>query len=387
MSENSTISRVENPRRKLLPLFGLIIVLGLGILIYSVMSSKPALVAEGGTIKIGCPIRQDLAGEVEMTGVLDSNGTSNISSQISGVVSQVMVKVGDKVKKGDVLLSLDQRDLQIQLSQAQINVQKAQNAADQAKIAYEQAETDYERSQQLYQSEVLSNSDLEQITQKRDLCKFQYEAALNIGIPAAGESLKLAQLAMNKTDLVSPVDASVATCSINPGDFINANTSGAVITLVMDDIVTLAGNVNEKFINILQVGQKVDVQIDNLVGVNVSGEISYISPVSIPTGQFFPVKITLQNPDSLLKPGMTASAVIHVMQTGSVTVPKTAIIRRDGQTCVFVVKDKKAVQTWVIVGLQGDKFVAIDQGLTTEEEIVTDGTDAVLDGMTLPLES
>lgn len=384
IQENSNIPLIKKPRGKILPILILIIVVILGTVLYTVLNRGQDLAADNNGLKTGSAVRQNLTGDVNITGILDSNGKANISSQVSGMVAQVNVKEGSKVKHGDILASLDKKDFQAQLDQARINVQKAQYTVDQAKIAYNQAESDYERMQQLFETGAISKSDLEQIAQKRDISKSQYDAALNTGIPAAKEALNQAQLTLNKTDLISPLDGTVAACSINPGDFINANVSGTVITLVTSGNVTFAGNVSEDCITQLKLGQKADVQIDNPPGANVSGEISYISPISIPTGQFFPVKITLPNSGGQLKPGMTAGATIHVQMTNAVTVPKAAVFRRDGQTYVFVVKDKKAVQTMITVGLQGDKFVAVTQGLTAGEQIVTDGTDAVLNGMTLP---
>jgi RND family efflux transporter, MFP subunit len=387
MSENNKQPESRNWRKTLLPILGLVVVLGAVIMVYTLMSGSPISAANPDTIKTGHPISQNLAGTFDITGVLDSNGKANISSQVSGLVAQVMVKEGSKVKQGDVLASLDKKDIQVQLEQAQIGVQKAQYAADQAKISYDKAEADYERSQQLFQAQAISQSALEQSQQNRDLCKSQYDTALKTGVPTAQETLDQAQLAMNKTDLVSPLDGTVATCTINAGDYINVNTSGPVITIVASDQITLAANVNEKAINWLSPGQKADVQIDKLPGVDLSGEISYIGAESMPTGQLFPVKIALQNPDGQLKPGMTASARVHITKTSPVTVPKTAVFRRNGQNCVFVVKENKAVQTKILVGLQGDEYVAVDQGLTTGDLIVTDGTDAVIDGMTLTNQS
>ena len=387
MSEQNNQPEARKSLKKLLPILGAVVVLGAALLVYTLMSGSPISAANPGTIKTGHPTSQDLAGTLDITGVLDSNGKANISSQVSGLVAQVMVNEGSKVKPGDVLASLDKKDVQVQLQQAQISLQKAQYTADQAKISYDKAEIDYERSLVLFQAQAISQSALEQSKQNRDLNQSQYDAALKTGVPAAQETLNQAQLAMNKTDLISPIDGTVATCSINAGDYINANTSGPVITIVANDQITLAANVNEKAINWLNPGQKADVHMDNLPGIKADGEISYISAESMPTGQLFPVKIALQNPDGQLKPGMTASASIHITKTSPVTVPKTAIFRRDGQICVFIVKENKAVQTRILVGLQGDEYVAVDQGLTINDLIVTEGTDAVIDGMTLPNQS
>jgi len=369
MPQKIDFQMIRNYRQKIHPIAGLLIMLSLIIGVFLFMNIRPAQVIDN-SIKIGRAAQQEITGDVNVTGVLDSNGKTSIASQVSGLVAQVMVQEGSNVQQGDILASLDKRDLQEQLNQAQINVQKARYAADQAKIAYDQTQNDYARSQQLFQAGVISQSDFEQITQKRDLSKSQYDTAFNTGVPAAEIALNQARLALNKTDLISPLDGTVATCSINPGDYINANTSGPVITIVSHDKITLAGNVDEDTVNWLKLGQKADVFIDSLPGTVMTGEIDYLGAESIPTGQLFPVKIRLLNPDHQVKPGMTASAKIHIDLSSPVTVPKSAVFRRDGQTCVFVIKDKKAV--------------SVVQGLNTGEQIIMDGTGAVINGMILP---
>jgi RND family efflux transporter MFP subunit len=381
-----TSDKPANPKRyrKFIPVLGLVMVLVAGIVLHSLISGQPTTAASYEAIKTGTVTRHDLTGDVRVTGVLDSVGKANISSPVSGLVAQVTVKEGSQVIKGQVLATLDKRDFEVQLHQAEINLQKAQYAVYQARISYDQAEADFQRSQKLYEANAISRSEWEQIKQKRDLYESQYENALNTGVPAAEESLQQARLSLSKTDLVSPVDGVVAACTINPGDFINANTSGPVINIITDGQMVLAGNTPEKTVSLLKSGQTADIKFDNLPSVSISGEVSYLGAESIPSGQLFPLKIKLHNSNSLLKPGMTATAAIHVTIKDSIVIPAQAVFRRNGQNCVFVVKNGKAVQTNINTGLKGDNAVAVQQGLNPGEQIVIAGTDALIDGMTLP---
>lgn len=384
MEGKVSVPVVNQPsRQKLLLLLGLVVVLGLGIVWYLNYGSRPYSV-DMSKVKTGNPTAQKVSGKVNFAGILDADNKAMVSSQVSGVVSQVLVKEGDSVKQGQVLISLDKKDVQTQLDQAQLNVQKSQAATDQAKLAYDQAEVDYERNQKLLETGAISAKQFEQVTMQRDLTKSQYDTALNVGVPAAQEALQQTQLVMNKTDITSPIDAVVASCAVNPGDYINVNTGGPVLTLVAPKQITLLANAAEGIVSSLQPGQKATVAIDAFPGTTANGEISYISPVSIATGQYYPVRIVLQNPDGLFKPGMTAGAEIEITADYPVVVPKTALFRRDGQTYVYVIKEGKAVQTQVEVGLQGDQAAAVLKGLTVGDKIVTEGTDVIVNGMSLP---
>lgn len=149
-------------------------------------------------------------------------------------------------------------------------------------------------------------------------------------------------------------------------------------------MLMLPPNVAEALVNQLKVGQKAQIGVDTVPGVDFNGEIAFISPVSIPTGQFFPVKITVTDTDERLRAGMTVTARINTAESDFLAISNTALFKRDRRDFIYLVKDGKAVRTSVDIGLQGDKLSAIVKGLNAGDQIVVGGTDQVIEGMALP---
>lgn len=343
-------------------------------------------VSSGGTgsteIKVGQAGPQTVEGTLTLSGVFASESSAVITSQLAGKVQAVNMQEGSRVKKGDVLITLDQSDLQSQLQQAELGLQKAQSAVDQAKISYDNAQATFLRNQQLFAANAISQAQMDQVTVARDLAKSQYDAAANVGLPAAQAAVDAVKLNLAKTTIVSPLDGVVATSNVSVGDNVMPGTPLATIVSSGDPVLT--ANVSETALSKLSIGQKVDVKADTVPGAKFTGVISFISPVSVPTGQFFPVKVTVQDPNSRLKPGMTGSATINVSVKAAVTLPNSALFRRDGRTYVYLVKDGKAVKSSVQLGFQGDKYSEVTQGITAGDSVVIQGTDQLVDGMKIP---
>ncbi len=330
-------------------------------------------------VKTAAVARQDVTGQVSVTGVLDAQDKSVLSAQLPGQVQTVNVKEGDRVQKGEVIVALDQSDLQNQLQQAQALLDSSQATLEQAKIAYDNAQANFQRYQALYQSGAVSLSQLQQITESRDIALSQYQAAQSAGISGAQQKIQAIRLNIDKMTIRSPIDGIVATCSVSVGD--NVAPGMPLATVVATDNLVLTGNVSESAVNYLKQGQDATVASDSVSNQTFQGKVNYISPVSIPTGQFFPVKVTVRNSGGLLKVGMTGSANITVVVPGQLTLPNQAIIQRSGQDVVFVIKDGKAVKTPVKTGLRNDKVTVITQGLREGDQVAASGVENLIDGM------
>lgn len=339
-------------------------------------------VLKSGDIKVAPVSAQTIEGNVTLSGIFDADNRAIITTQLPGKVKVVNIKEGTQVKKGDILISLDQSDLQSQLQLQQLNLEKAKAGVDQAKIAYDNAETNFTRNQQLFSAGVISQAQMDQVTMARDMAKSQYDAAVNVGLPSAQTAVDAIQLNIAKTTIISPLDGVVATCSVEAGD--NVNPGIPLATVISSGDPVLTGNVPETVLSQIQLGQKVNIQADTVTGTKFTGEISFISPVSVPTGQFFPIKVTVQDPKAQLKPGMTGNASIHIAVKADIVVPNSALFRRDGKNYVYVVKDGNAVKTLVRLGLQGDEVSSITQGVATGDSVIIQGTDKLLDGMKIP---
>ncbi|WP_084295951.1 efflux RND transporter periplasmic adaptor subunit [Desulfitibacter alkalitolerans] len=321
----------------------------------------------------------DFSGQLSLTGIMDAQEKSNLSSQLPGIVTNVGAKEGAFVKKGAVIISLDKKDLLNQLDQAKAGLANSQAQAEQARLNYENAENDYQRFQELFKFGAISQQQMEQITLKRDIAKSQYETAQGAGIQAAQAAINAINLNLAKMDIKSPINGILVTSYVSVGDTVGPGIP--LSTIVAIDQLALTGNLAESQINYVKAGDPVEVSADSIPNRTFTGQISYISPVSIPTGQFFPVEITVNNPEGILKAGMTATAKITVRNPSVMVIPNSALLKQDDKNFVMVVKDGKAVKTAVRKGLENEESTVITQGLQAGQRIVINGTERLADGV------
>ncbi|WP_167568578.1 efflux RND transporter periplasmic adaptor subunit [Brevibacillus migulae] len=286
-----------------------------------------------------------------------------IVSKISGKVAQVLVKEGAQVKKGERLVQLEANDYQQQVqqaaasldaSQAQLSDLKAgartqqitvqESALEQAKATYETAQRTYERTQALFTSGAVSQSDLDKISLELEKAKSAYEQAnAQLDLTKAGATaysveakaadvdrsraaLSLAQNTLANTSIVSPIDGVVASRSIDPGEMAQAGTP--LLTVVNMEQVKVEASVGQDVVNQLKAGANVEVRVDGIQEQSFKGTVDFISPISDPNNNTFPVKITVQNPDHLLKAGMIAQVYFNgERQVQGFEVPASALMK------------------------------------------------------------
>ena len=321
----------------------------------------------------------DFSGQLALTGIMDVQEKSNLSSQLPGIVTNVGAKEGTFVKKGDVIISFDKKDLLNQLDQAQAGLANSQAQVEQARLNYENAENDYKRFQELFQSGAISQQQMEQITLKRDIAKSQYETAQGAGLQAAQATINAINLNLAKMDIKSPINGILVTSNVSVGDTVGPGIP--LGTIVAIDQLALSGNLSESQINYVKVEDPVEVSVDSIPNRTFTGKISYISPTSIPTGQFFPVKVAIDNPEGILKAGMTATAKITVKNPSVIVIPNSALLRQDDKNYVMVVKEGKTVKTAVRTGLENEESTVIIRGLHAGERIIINGVERLSDGV------
>ncbi len=360
-----------------------VILLALGVLIsvtgYTVASKPAATPAETPvTVTTVKAELQNFSGHLSLTGIMDAREKSNLSAQLPGNVIAVNAEEGTPVKKGDTIISLDKRDLLNQLEQAKAGLANSQAQAEQARLNYKNSEDDYNRFLELYKADAISQQQMEQITLKRDIAKSQYETAKGPGLNAAHAVVTALNLNLEKMEIKSPIDGILASVNVSVGDAVAPGIPLASIVAI--DQLALTGNLSEDSINYVKIGDSVDVLIDSIPKQTFTGKISYISPTSIPTGQFFPVKVLIDNPEEVLKAGMTATSKINVTIPSVIAIPNSALLSRDGKEYIMVVRDGQAIKISVLTGLKNTESTVILEGLNPGERIIAKELERVAEG-------
>jgi len=299
--------------------------------------------------------------------VVSPEGPSTLAFLVPGKVVFVGPREGDYVRKGQKLAEIDQLDYQLSAAAA-----AAQH--DQAKVGLRRAGEEYGRMKYLYDAKSLAPNDFEKFKAARDSAEEQLRQA------AAND--QLARKRLSDATLVAPIDGYIDMRSIEPGE--TAAPGRPVFRIARLNPVETTVGVPETDIHLVRVGQKAVVTLPALPGHSFEGTIRLVNVAADPGTRTYMVRITLPNPDQVLKIGMVAEARIAGDRKRSMmTVPGEAIVRdAQGATTVFVYypEQQRVYSKRVKVGALTGTEVEIKEGLSGNESIVIAGQDYLRDG-------
>lgn len=332
---------------------------------------------------------QELESTLELSGVLVPVHSVDIASKISGKVVSLGFSVGSAVKAGDVLMQLDTDTLNAQLAQAEAGLQSAGAAAEaavnQASLAginLDAAQKLYDRTKVLYESGAVSQSQMDDITDKLNIARNQYEnasgpaqAQAQAAINTARANIRNIQVQIDNATVRSPLDGIVTVQNVNVGQVVSANV--AVISIVDTSTLKLKSTVSQDLLPLLSVGREMDVTIDSYPDSRLKGTISGIGPIAVSTGEVFPLEIAVKNSGSLTA-GLSARATTSIKVKG-IVVPASAVVQGGGESCVFVINGDTAVKRVVKVGQKNDRDVQILNGLSAGEKVAVTNVGALSD--------
>lgn len=321
---------------------------------------------------------------VDVVGTLTAGSTLSVTPQLSGTVTYVGAEVGQPVKKGQVLLKLDDSTLRTQLAQAQAALEQAQNTVQQTKANRDLAASTLDRIKALYDVGGASRQDLNNAQTQFTNAQVAYQTASTAAIQSARSQIQNLQLQLAKTVISSPVDGTLASRSANVGEVVGPGQP--VMSLVDSGPLKLVATLPASQTDLVKIGQAVNLRTDALPGESFVGKISSVGPASIATGQFFPLEVRVFDPKNRLRVGMIATGHLQVQYSPTVPViPVSAIAQIGNQNYVYRVVEGKAVRTSVQLGLSGKDssgtpYQVVTGGLETGAQIIIAPVDALWDG-------
>lgn len=335
-----------------------------------VRSGAERKAANGSATALSVPVRAtaarvgDLVVYEEVAGTIRPAQEVVISPRVPGRVSRVLVRVGERVAQGQVLVELEAQDLEAQVRQAQAALASARAQAA-------QAAENRRRMEELYRAGVISPQQLE-------AARAQDEVAQN-GVQTATSALELVQRQLENTRLTAPLSGVVTALNVDPGELVGMGVP--LVTVARLDEVLVEGGVGERTAVRLRPGQEVEVILDLPVREVWRGTIFSVSPAADPMTRLFTVKVSLANPGLRLKAGSFARLrLITEERKGAVLIPLEAVVRRGEETYVFVVEGAVARLRPVRLGVEDGRQCEVLTGLAGGEEVVTAGQDGLRDG-------
>jgi HlyD family secretion protein len=264
-------------------------------------------------------------GKAEDEGIITASGTIevtevDVSAKLIGRVDEIRAEEGEQVKKEEILLTLDHKELLVQKKQAAAVLEAARHLSAQVEAVLNNLTTSSRRAEKLYRSGSLSQQKYEEITTRLEATNQQYEAAKN-QLAQAEAALEFVETQIDNARLEAPIDGVVLQRNIEVGEL--AFMGMPLITLGDLENVWLKIYIPETKLGKVKLGQRVEVTVDSFPNKVYEGKVIRIAqeaeftPKNIQTKEervklVYGVKIGIENPLQELKPGMPADARVII---------------------------------------------------------------------------
>ncbi len=339
------------------------------------------------------------------SGVAKAQNEINLSFKVAGTLSSVNVKLGDKVRKGQLIATIDPADYNIQTSQAisqkegsVANVQSAEANAEAAQVQLINAQATYDRVAKLYENNSVALSEYQQAKAGLDAAKAQYAAAnsqvkaASTQVSAADQQVRAADNQVNYTRLLSPMDGVVTALQVEANEIVGSGSVIATVSSIGRPEVEVG--VPEVFISKIRKGQQVNITLTSSPGQTFRGVVDQVAYASgnAPT---YPVIVDIDQSIEQIRPGMAANVTFLFAKEGvapnsKMMVPVEAVGKDNTGNFVFVLEPKSedvyvAEKKIITIGdLLPEGFELID-GLEEGDIVATAGLKSLMNGAEVKL--
>jgi RND family efflux transporter MFP subunit len=328
---------------------------------------------------------------VEATGTVRAVMSAQLSSQVMGTVTRINVQEGGHVRRGEVLVSIDESQQQAAYAGAKAGLQASQESIAAADANYSLAESTMKRYQMLYDKKSVSPQEYDEVKTKLAAAQAQRDIA-RARATQVEAAVSQAGTAMSFTKVRAPFDGIVIAKLAEPGSM--AAPGVPLLTVESSSDFRLEVQVDESKIGAVKLGETAPVVIDSLDEQAVSGKVTQIVPAADPSSRTVTVKIDLPSASTLspktgnqdpapgqMRSGLFGRAYFPLGQRETISIPKTAVLSRGQLQAVYVVgSDQLASLRFVTLGAALGDQVEVLSGLQSGDRIVSQPGDRELSG-------
>ena len=376
-------------------------------------SASPSAVVDITTV---AAVSRQLPRFFEATGSLAADVQTDVQPQTAGKVVAVGVDMGSPVRKGQMLVRLEDADYKLRIDQAVAQLENAKAAVRQAeekiglrtgqqfipervaevataRANLELAENNFLRAQKLIESGDISRADYDQRKSQRDALRQTYEAALaqarqnyagvmvaRTNVTNAQTQVDLAKRSLSYTVVTAPIDGYVLDRPVDVGTYVSTTTK--VATIVKTNPLWIRIDVPEQAVPQIKNGQSVSLATSSWPDRSFSGRVARISPNVSANSRTLTIEAEIDNGSGTLKPGQFGTVRILLPQTeAAVLVPQRALRTISGATYVFVIKNGHAQQRLIQPGQAEADLIEIKSGVAVDEIVASSNVDQLSDGV------
>lgn len=374
--DRALVTARSSRRRTWLWLGGVAAIAVLGAAWYA--SQPHAIAVQTTTVVTSFPSQQFVV--LNATGYVVAQRKAAIASKATGRLEWLGVAEGSRVKAGEVIARLDNRDVAAQAQGAEANVGVVRAAFDQAKAEEWEAAATLKRNQDLLARGFVSQSALDSAKMRADRAVAGVANA-KAAIAVAEANARNARVAVDYTLIRAPFDGVIVSKNANVGDMVTpfssaADSKGAVVAMADLSTLEVEADVSESSLAKIKVGQPCEITLDALPDTRFLGRISRMVPTVDRAKATVMTKVRFDAIDPRILPEMSAKVsflsqeVAAEQQKPLVAVHPDALGARDSGPVLFVIRDGKASEVRVVRGDKVGDLVAITGDVKTGEKAV-----------------
>jgi membrane fusion protein, multidrug efflux system len=296
-------------------------------------------------VEVATAIRDTVVDAIAATGQIEAIQSIELRPEVSGRITDILVREGQEVADGTPLFKVDDAELKAQAAQAEADRQMGRQAL--------------ERTKQLIAQHASSTSDLEQAQAKSQSADANYD---------------LLKTRLDRTVVRAPFAGVTGRRLVSIGTYVSSQTP--LITLQSVNPQHASFDVPERYADRLRRGQLVSFQVAALPGKNFSGEVVFVDPVVSLPGRTILIKARVPNNEHQLQAGMFIEARLATnIRPNAVVVPEDALLPMQGATFVWAIKGGKADRRQVSVGVRTAGWAEIQSGVEAGDSVVVGGAE------------
>jgi RND family efflux transporter MFP subunit len=292
----------------------------------------------------------DVPDTIYLPSLIQANVDAMLSAEKPGRIVKLHVDRGDRVKKGQVLLQLDDRIAQADLKSAE--------------IAKKEAANNYARFQQLQESGAVAPSQYEEIERQSITADALYQSAL---------------VNIDQCQITSPIDGVINDRLVEEGEYVQPGSPAFQVV----DLATVKVNIQipEKDIYAINPGEPMRFTIQPLPKHTFTGTVTFVAAQAGSQNNAFRAQLTADNPDGRLRPGMIAQVEFNRgSRSNMLSLPIAAVLPSNGDHIVYLIENDQAIRRKVQIEKMSRDFVLISDGLNAGDLVITEGNRTLSDG-------
>jgi len=324
------------------------------------------------------------------TGYVVAQRKAAISSKATGRLEWLGVAEGSRVKEGDLIARIDNRDVVAQAQSAEAAVRAARANVRQAEVERQNAQVEFRRNQELVEKNFISRSALDTAKARLDRSE-ALVASAEANVNATIANARNAQVAVDYTEIRAPFDGVILSKSANVGDLVTpfssaTDSKGAVVSMADMSTLEVEADVSESSLAKVHVGQPAEIVLDALPDVRFRGHISRMVPTVDRAKATVMTKVSFDEIDPRVLPEMSAKVsflsqeVTPAEQKPLLAVNPDAIVQREGRTVLFVVRDGHAATVPVTPGAKVGDMTSITGDVKTGDKVVAKPAPSLANG-------